>query len=73
MNKYHIHLAVAYSAGFFQSMPRFGALELEYTSEDEIPENAREYYSRSLIHISEPPQLRHTPVATLCLNKKKKT
>lgn len=46
MNKYHIHLAVAYSAGFFQSMPRFGALELEYNSEDEIPENAREYYSQ---------------------------
>ena len=46
MRKNHIHLAVAYSLGFFQSMPRFGSLELSYASEDDIPENAKEYYTK---------------------------
>lgn len=46
MRKSHIHLAVAYSMGFFQSLPRFGALELSYNSEDDIPENAKEYYTK---------------------------
>lgn len=46
MRKHHIHLAVAYSLGFFQSMPRFGELELSYSTEDDIPENAKEYYTK---------------------------